>query len=141
MKKLFLFATLCVFAFGTKAQDMNFEETVKYIKNKVVNDNSYYLDKSGWSYAYVIINLEPTKSGDITFTLGSGPKTKLNLFELKHGNEEGIIVLNQRIYLYTSKTDYYTIDHIQSNAEAERISKALIHLRSLCTKEKDPFDN
>ena len=31
MKKLILFATLCVFAFTTKAQELNFEETVKYI--------------------------------------------------------------------------------------------------------------
>ena len=72
MKKLILFATLCVFAFTTKAQELNFEETVKYIQSKI-NDLSYYNEYEGSGI------FTAKQNGDLKF---SSRNYKTNLFDL-----------------------------------------------------------
>ena len=44
MKKVLLFVTLCIFALGTKAQELSFEETVKYINDKIKCCSMYNSD-------------------------------------------------------------------------------------------------
>lgn len=143
MKKLFLFLLLYLFAFSTKAQEMNFEETAKYIQQKY---NEYNADApNSTSYSFTAFN-----NGDIEGKT-NGSKFKFNLFNLTNNTLEGTDKfgikkynegsLGLQFYSYDKylAAIYFTSEFTMNGLE--RIYKALIHLRSLCTKEKDPFDN
>ena len=90
------------------------------------------------------------KNGDIEGKT-NGVKFKFNLFNLTNNTLEGtdkfgIKKYNERslglqFYSYDKHVAaiYFTPEFTMNGLE--RIYKALIHLRSLCTKEKDPFDN
>lgn len=142
MKKLLLFATLCVFAFDTKAQELNFEETVKYIKDKM--ECCLQFSKK----------IEIKKNGLILLTYDNGKNITFNLFDLYKGEREyprvnirdedegygfGYNKANNGIFFMLSTRN--DID-IRFNTEDDnlRVIKAFRQLLKVCTKEKDPFD-
>ena len=140
MKKIVLFSLLCIFAFTTKAQELNFEETVKYIQGK--------LQQYGWeNQNYGFRPLKVKNSGDIEvggfhfnfFDLNNINATKADEFGI-----EKVIWSDSKMLCFNvdgkSITCLYFKDEM-GVADLERIYKAVRHLRSLCTKEKDPFDN
>ena len=141
MKKL-LFVGIMFFAFTAKAQEMNFEETVKYIQTKLKEfgeccyENNYDLE------------FKAKQNGDLEFG-----KIKINLFNLNNKgkkswvDEYGMSITPTGLYrplidFWGGDANIYYILFKKTTSESDlnRFRKALIHLRSLCAKEKDPFD-
>lgn len=131
MKKLI---TICFFiatSFTVNAQQLTFEETVKYINDKIECCAEYKT------------TLIAQKDGTLKFKTYS-----INLFDLddintencKYGicNRIGETSGNSYIYFKTGSTP--NLAAFVSEKDAERVYNALFHLRSLCTKTKDPFD-
>ena len=151
MKKLFLFATLAFFAFTSNAQELNFEETVKYINEKIKCCNYFSDNKND--------TITVSKNG-VLLKWYNQQQFFQNLFELMnsksfkpHDDREELLLESNGILLYEFAKANFGVSLLQSREkelhigqfitklDAERVYKALIHLRSLCTKEKDPFDN
>ncbi len=146
MKKLFFFLALSFFAFNTKAQDLSFEETVKYIKEKLLNtEKPIDFQDANWKKEKRITAIEINKNGKIMFFAVENGKdakkadsVKINLFELAP--------VPNGIYSSGSQTKFYTKDYklysllTVSGEEANRITKAFTHLKSVCKEEKDAFD-
>lgn len=135
MKKLITICVLIATGFTLKAQEMNFEETVKYINDKIICCSDY---KAG--------TIKATLSGDI---LWSNQGLRINLFDLvpevpdykPAQNSQGIILDNYgNIFFSGAMPNSGHLNQFPVQAEAERVFKALLHLKSLCTKKKDPFD-
>ncbi len=133
MKKLLTICLLIATAFSAKAQDMNFEETVKYINEKI---------ECCADYKFTLIAM---KNGTLKFASNS-----INLFDLSNHKSDyvqyGIYnILNgpsgiSYVGFSLSPNNSVDLARFANQKDAERIYKALLHLRSLCTKEKDPFD-
>lgn len=147
MKKLI---TICFFmatAFTVNAQQLTFEETVNYI-NKIFTENkhpNYYVgnDRSG----KLILGIQASKNGRVTVYnyfnyYGSTDKYdtpigSFNLFDFEKCGIESdkyITLLdknNQKLGMFSDILLSYST----------KMEKALKHLRSLCTKEPDPFGN
>lgn len=83
MKKLILFIAISLVAFTTKAQNMDFDQTVKYIKERVENKLCFTVQ----SNCFTIKEISFTKLGETTM---SSP------------NQEDIVSFN---LLKLSKTD------------------------------------
>ncbi len=143
MKNLLTICLLIATAFTVNAQDMNFEETVKYINDKIE-----------CCYQYKPMTFTVTRSGQISFN-----NKTVNLFDLgpayvNYGNVKEKFILQEsgislwdidkdytyKIYFRVSEAKGEKFLEFSSRADAERVYKALLHLRSLCTKAKDPFD-
>lgn len=143
MKKLFLLTVLSFFVFTIKAQKLSFEETIKYINNKIICCSS---PKSK------IKKIEVSKNGAIKIEK-EGDLVKFNLFDLYKG-KDGAYSFSEESKLYGFGFDSYNsavmfrfsadINQyiIMTNDEdAKRVASAFRHLLTLCTKEKEPFDN
>lgn len=151
MKKAFTLIILLA-GMAVQAQSMTFEQTVKYLNEKLANFSE------GVSEGQPKPTLTAQKNGVITLSYF---KNSINLFDLcatcpHYGNdssisyEQGIEVVWVGYYQstggYCQITASYSKEHQESVArithkiEAERFVKALLHLKSLCTPEKDPFD-
>jgi len=145
MKKIFSIAILCFFTLSTNAQELNFDETVIYIQNKVKDfqnetlmPNDFTAKKNG--------ELEVGGSKFNIFDLNNKQKKDLDKtdefgLEIAHPSLVNYGVIPGIIFMADGRgvaslrfKDTITL------AEIQRIKKAIIHLRSLCTKEKDPFD-
>jgi len=152
MKKGITICFLLATVFTVKAQQMNFEETVKYINDKI-DCCSYYK-------GYRII---ANKNGDVvykksdsttllTFNFFDNENYKLKnnyCDDFKTGDcrlidqQFGIAFREtfQKLHItIISIPSLVFIPGIDNEINGERIMKALLHLRSLCTKAKDPFD-
>jgi len=152
MKKILLFSLLCLLAFTTTAQELNFEETVQYIRSKI-KDFPYDSRCEGTG----IFTAKP--NGELKFDNTSN--YKFNLFDLnnkqkkdwQNTDEFGIAIShsaldngNTLIPGINFMADGGAIADLSFKrdiplVEMQRIRNALIHLRSLCKKEKDAFDN
>lgn len=126
------------------AKEENFDETVKYINNKIACCSEVKTS-----------TIKGTLSGDISWLAGglySGSK-QINFFDLVTTKEsygsttilqsKGIRLFKSSIYCISIQVDNDNVEYLndfKSQADAERVYKALVHLSSLCTKEKDPFD-
>ena len=139
-----------LFAFTAKAQDISFDETVKYINDKMkccaVNPN-------------ITISISMNTSGLLTVYTDGNKLTSLNVFELYNSSEfrfknddfkvkfeskgivVGVIPAASHIYLLKSEENRLRLNSFSNIFDTERVYKALLHLRTLCTKETDPFDN
>ncbi len=133
MKNL-LILTLCLFASGfLQAQTLTFEETVKYINGKIVCCSK---NPTGIITA--------TKSGEI-----KRGDQKVNLFDLVPDvtglwtfHEDGVYICDSSCICFKlSAYDTWAFPCFNTFADAERVYKAMLHLRSLCTPVKDPFDD
>lgn len=145
MKKVLIACFLLIAAFAVKAQQMNFEETVKYINHKIACCSEIKIS-----------TIKGTSSGDISWLAGglySGPK-QINFFDLVPTKEipgstrilhsNGIELFKPSVYcivFHLSDNGKEYLNDFKGQADAERGYKALLHLRSLCTRKKDPFDN
>ena len=144
MRKLFIICLLMVTDITTQAQNMSFDETVKYIQDKIKCCSEYK------DYTF-----SATSNGQISIKKSGPDITTFNLFDLKDAAEnpwnvfddKGIMLIaingNKSYILCFQVSDgkdecAYWFD---VQAEGERVYRALLYLRSLCTKEKDPFDN
>lgn len=149
MKKLFLILSVCIYVQDLNAQELTFEQTVKYIKEKLIefDDDGRYKDDG---------EFKATKNGDLRFDWMS--KFKVNLFNLNDNKRPENIVhgwievahpavddnMNFPCIFFYSDGKGIAALYFKSNvtvSDLERLCKALIHLRTLCTKEKDPFDD
>ncbi|TFF33437.1 hypothetical protein [Mucilaginibacter psychrotolerans] len=138
MKKTLFILLLSITTFTVKAQNMSFDETVKYINDKMATAAQFA--KSG---------ITATKDG----TVVSSKKT-YNLFDLSQTicndpyvvkQDKGIMLVNKPGYIrVTLSTDGSTLSgmviYMETEKDAERLYNALVYLRSLCAKKKDPFD-
>lgn len=142
MKKLLFIAVLFFFAFPTKAQELNFDETVKYIK-----------DKMECCQEYTKSTIEIKKNGLILLTKENGKKYNFNLFDLYKGvrdypkvaisgeeNGFGYSKDNSGIFFILSANTNVSI-HFITEDDNLRVVKAFRRLLTLCTKQKDPFDD
>lgn len=136
MKKLITICFILATSFTIKAQDMNFEETVKYINDKIICCSKYEN-----------LTITATISGDI---LWGNHGERINLFDLVPEvdqtevaqNSQGIkLDIHGYIWFSGAKTGSSLFNQFSSEVDAERMFKAFLHLKSLCTKKKDPFDN
>lgn len=138
MKKLITICFLVATTFSAKAQVMNFEETVKYLNEKLACCSGNYKTDT----------IKVKNDGTITWNDG---KT-LNLFDLWKGthNYPNIIEMSNGISrcssfgiidLWISASDEKRFGEFKVEADQIRVYKALLHLKSLCTKKKDPFDD
>ncbi len=122
---------LCLLTFSSiniKAQTLTFEETVKYIMDKTACCRDYR-----WGESIKGI----TKTGRIT--TGEGLSKKVyDIFELfpEIEGKSGMYSSSGTLYF---KNDIVTC--FQTASDAEKVLKALKHLKTLCTPEVDPFGN
>ncbi len=146
MKKIISICLLVVTTFTVKAQDMSFEETVKYINEKIAC--------CGYG-SFSQFPKEANLGGDIEWF--DGGRNSINLFDLVSVTTDEDHLLNNngislvkgywngqpglfRIEFQKTKERSIVFHAFESQLDAERIYKALLHLKSLCTKKKDPFD-
>ncbi len=131
MKKMLL-TTLSVIGLcaALRAQEMSFEETVKYINDKMecCRDRSFYraIESVG-------------KDGKMRVVIGSNGARTFDLFELfpddttsramQHGSSPNSIWYGgELIFLF------------ETEADGKRMLNALKHLKTVCERPKDPFD-
>ena len=142
MKKLITLCLLLATTFATKAQEMNFDETVKYINEKIECCSAFKTHR-----------FEAKKNGDVTvYSPDGAPYVNFNFFDAeKEPNEHPIRSSMDKfgLAMVVSTEGYNCIEFnvhkkfiacIDTKLTAERLFNALLHLRSLCTKVKDPFD-
>lgn len=115
-----------------------FEETVIYIDN-IVGKN-----KSTLGYNYVS-KFTAKKNGEVTFDLGNSNPITMNLLNMTKDIylEETTSAYRARYLSFTFIGDDKYILSLRDDKfeHLQRLKKAFEHLRSLCTKEKDPFGN
>lgn len=153
MKKILFLLALSSFAFTARAQVMNFGQTVKYINNKIKCCSNYRSGDNLYTFSVNkngIITKKTEGKSDATqniFDLTDSPGFKYEDSRFKLLEESnGILLfefLNGKSYgveLLQSKQNTFRIGFLVNKIDAERIYKAVIHLRSLCTNKKDPFD-
>jgi hypothetical protein len=84
MKKLIIICLLLATAFSVKAQELNFEETVKYIKTKMVEKSRYSYQAN--TYSTMMTNdVQIARDGKVTISFGTGtgdPDLKFNIQNL-----------------------------------------------------------
>ncbi len=140
MKKLFLFATLCFFAFITKAQNLNFEETAKYIQKAIIGSEIVYWDGGGSGYYKQPEQVEIFKNG--TIECDKGKDFKFNIFDLPN-QSQAVSNSNESANVYVSIAtggyEKYLAIKMTTSEEAKRLARAFKHLWDVCIKESDPF--
>jgi hypothetical protein len=137
MKKTLLILLLSVAAFTVKAQNMSFEETVKYISDKLAVcrfPTTFAAEKDG--------TITVDRKAYNLFDLYQDPiEDKFNIKQ-----DKGIVYRvtptggNYIQLITSSKGDPKIIAFFTVEKDEERVYNALIYLRSLCSKSKDPFD-
>ncbi|HTE01015.1 MAG TPA: hypothetical protein VK668_17105 [Mucilaginibacter sp.] len=139
MKKLLLFAAISFFAYTTKAQSLNFEGTVKYIKDKVECCEMYShkidIKQDG---SIIISGKENFKNSFNLFDL-CRDKTQYNIREEDAKYGFGYCPSNNSILFQLSPTSSESI-YFKTKEENLRIINAFKRLLVVCTKGKDPFD-
>lgn len=130
MKTLFIILAFVVCANRTTAQRLSFDETVKYIEDKLecCRDPDWYREIK-----------DITKTGRITIIRSGFKETVYDIFELfpdiegadsMHKGTNGSLWFKGEVVMC-----------FQTELDAVKVLKAFKHLKTLCEKEKDPFDN
>nr|WP_315153947.1 hypothetical protein [uncultured Flavobacterium sp.] len=134
MKKLI---TICLFmatVFSVNAQ--TFEETVSYINDKLKCCSINYSDAD-----YKTVSVIANHDGILSVKMSNSAEYKIDILSLyQNTSEPPIYVKNDEINFSITSTKQ-KIWRIVSKQEADRIVKALLHLKSLCKKDKELFDN
>lgn len=140
MKKIITICLLMATAFSVNAQDMNFDETLKYINEKIsCCGNHKFTFKCTTSGNIIVNNPSYTKEFIVNFfDLSIEPPAIYEDGDFKRNN--GVTLYETSIDFNLTKTKSFMFNSFGTRADAERVYKALLHLRSLCTKTKDPFD-
>lgn len=136
MKKLMTICILLAATITVKAQQMSFDETVKYIQQKVECCSVNYDDGTA-RYSKIDI----TKNGQIKFIRTDGESMTFNLFDLNQRGSCECGISNDVTYVeFWYEENRCKRVKLTTIPEAERVTKAFLHLLALCTKTKDPFD-
>lgn|GEM_PF-1936925 len=143
MKKLLTICLFMAITFTVNAQEkkaLTFDETVMYIKDNLVKKARYSQDLvyiASSSFTTIMMHEASISSaGQVTLAWGKlyNPITfNLNKI-LKIENQE------EEIRFFTTNNSYYLLT-AETQIDAERLTKAFNHLKSLLPKEKDPFSN
>ena len=153
MKKLLTICLIMATVFTVNAQELNFDETVKYIKDNLIKYKMYQLQDGGATNLHCSIDdFKAKQNGEIVFVNTSGSsigcgETIINLFEKDKKTGQAIEVKYEIFWTTDHRIAFGSNFHYQlisSNASPDvltRLAKAFNHLRSLCKKEKDPFDD
>ena len=135
------FLTLLAIYFGMGlASAQTFDETVNYINNFFKeNEVSYFPDMAtGFVSEYLVSELKVEKNGRVSFVNKRTGKVKgtFNLFEFEKF-EEGNVG-----FLFLKDKNNNIIGHFSRfpSTHIPKLEKAFKHLRTLCVKEKDPFE-
>lgn len=160
MKKLLTLCLILTTTFTVKAQALTFEETVNYI-NEIFKENKIGYHIGTGTNGRIVKGITANKTGKvIIYEMYKGESvtdkfdvilTAINLFDLLFiysiapGNNQ-ISALLLRGY-QGNNVDRSTVgffigaSHEQPLQEplADRLKKALKHLRSLCNRQADPF--
>jgi hypothetical protein len=150
MKKLITICLLIATTFSAKAQDMNFEETVKYI-NDIFKENSISYFKENSNTSDLINGISVKKDGKIIcYNAYKGS----NRVPLDQTNE---ILFSFNLFDFTRLSYEDKFQYFIKNVGGDvkyldwgffygitepnimRLNKALTHLRTLCVKTADPF--
>ena len=128
--KNFVFLFMLTFSsINIKAQTLNFEETVKYIKD--IYECCVHDDFQG-NFLSVTIN------GRITFE-----KRTFDIFEWFPDEGDGLSA-DYTSYMNLANGIYYKNNFVtifDSVSDAKKVFNAFKHLKTLCTPEVDPFGN
>ena len=123
--------------FTVKAQQMSFDETVKYIQQKVECCSVNYDDGTARYSRVDIIN-----NGQIKFFRTDGDSLIFNLFDLNKRGSCECGISNDGIYVeFWYENNRCKRLKMNTIPEAERVSKAFLHLLTLCSQQKDPFQD
>lgn len=137
MKKILTICLIMTTVFTVNAQELSFDETVKYIQQKVEYCSVNYDDGTA-RYSKVDI----TKNGQIKFIRTNGESMTFNLFDLNKRGSCECGISNDATYVeFWYENNRCKRLKMNTMPEAERVSKAFLHLLTLCTKQKDPFQN
>jgi hypothetical protein len=142
MKKLI---TICLFmatTFTVNARNLNFSETVTYIKDNLEAKGRYAYDlhyTGSTSYSTVFLrNILISADGQIKCIWGERniyPPIIFNLNKvLKIENQD------TKIRFFITTNSYYLLE-TETQIDSERLTKAFNHLKLLLPKAKDPFGN
>lgn len=140
MKQLIAVFFLLAITFAANAQEkkLTFDETVKYINNKIGSHKSAIKN-------YYIYKFTANKNGEIIFSFANETPISRNLFSLKDTIylKESPTAYMPRYLRFTFAGDdsYYLRLNDDNLEELQKIKRAFEYLKSLCTKESDPFGN
>jgi hypothetical protein len=131
MKKTLLTLTMLVsLCTALSAQQMTFEETVKYIRDKMecCRDRSFYREVES-------VN----KDGKIKVIMGSEGSRTFDLFELfpRDTTQTGIAQGTSPNSLWYQGQLIFLFE---TEADGKRMYNALKHLATVCERPRDPFD-
>lgn len=141
MKKVFFI--FCLLAtFNSYAQDLNFDETLAYIK-KIIKDDGIQYRPYNDVFFLSIEDIKVEKNGKVRFehinSIYNRKSSALNLFDIKQWEDVGNTHLN--LYVDEEKQKMLGIFYNVSSINLDRLKKAFEHLKKFCAKEKDPFDD
>ena len=135
------FLTLLAIYFGMGlASAQTFDETVNYINNFFKeNEVSYFPDMAtGFISEYLVSELKVEKNGKVSFINKTTGRVKgvFNLFEF----EKLEVVNGSFLYLRDKNNNVIGYFYGFPLSHISKIENAFKHLRTLCVKEKDPFE-
>jgi hypothetical protein len=125
---------LVAIAFTSNAQ--TFEETVSYINEKLKCCSVNYSDAN-----YKTISMTAEHNGIITYKCSNGEgDDKIDILSLFLEVGMSPIFVQEDLVKFRLTRNRYKLWRFVSSQEAERVVKAIIHLKSLCKKENELFD-
>ncbi|MGV8946379.1 MAG: hypothetical protein ACOH1N_08125 [Lutibacter sp.] len=134
MKKLLTICFLIAITFGAKAQ--TFEETVDYINEKLKCCSINYVDRD-----FKTASITVEHNGIIIYKISNGVEGKIDILSLfVAGNIPPISFDEADLVMFRITSNDYKQWRMVSKLEAERVVKAIIHLKSLCKKNTELFD-
>ena len=133
--------TLLAIFFGLGlANAQTFDETVDYLNNFFKdNEVSYFPDMAtGFMSDYLVSELKVEKNGKVSFINKTTGKVKgvFNLFEF----EKFEVVNGSFLYLRDKNNNKIGNFSRFPSTHISKLENAFKHLRTLCVKEKDPFE-
>ena len=144
MKKLITICLIITATFTVNAQNISFEETVKYINDKITccatEVGTLSTGIQVFPNGYISIK-HTNKKYDISFNFFDLVKPAPEYVCDNCDNGIGITHGYPTSVAFYIKPNFTVLINFATEAEAQRVLKAFLHLRSLCVKTKDPFQN
>lgn len=140
MKKLLTICLLLAIAMASaQEKKMSFEETSLYLKENLI-------EKARYSEDIVYVNSNEQSTVPL-FEFIISPKglttfTSVTVYRSINVNFAKVLKIESKddeIHFFVTNNSYYLIT-VETQIDAERITNAFIHLKSLIPDEKDPFD-
>ena len=144
--KLFiLLALLTAYSFTTKAQNLTFEQTVDWLKNfqKANTMYIYFGSKTSNTAHGYISDISVENSGRILIKHMEGGIYGFRSFNVYDIESSQWAVSNDEYdlkLLAKNNTILATVSNL-NKPDGDRLYKALLHFKKVCTKSADPFGN